>query len=361
MQGAPTLRMLAKTAGVSKTTVSLALRDHPRIRLAVRQRIQRLAEEVGYRPNAIVANLLAQLRCSKTSAYQSTLGLLCVAQDHSILETSPTVRSWVAGCRARAPEQGYGFDEFSLHQLDVAPDRVVQILDARGIRGVVVIGMHEREAVSPELTPVWERSASVAIGARPRWPPIHFVSNDQYVTVAQALREVLRLGYRRPGLCIASHVDRIVENKFSAGFWAAHERLFGGPHVPMFDLQPGSEKAFTRWLELHRADVILTIHLEVQEWIAALGLAVPEDIGLVHLDRSGEFESWAGMQQNSDLIGRSAIDMVIGQLHRNEFGVPAVQKSLLINSTWVPGPTVRSQQAPPSVLAAKGGRPHRRR
>ena len=346
MDDAPTLRTLAKMAGVSKTTVSLCLRDHPRIRPEVRLRVQRLAADAGYRPNALVANLFAQLRSSKTSTYQSTLGLLCVAKDPSELETVPTFRSWIAGCRARATEQGYGFDPLWIYEPGISPARLVSILDARNIRGLAVAGFYEGEAIPPEFDPIWRRSAAVAIGTRPVWPVIHFVSNDQYVTTFRAVREVARLGYRRLGLCLASHIDNIVENKFTAGFGAAQKRLALGQEVPVFDLQPGTRKLFALWLERHRPEVILTIHAEVREWVASLGLAVPDDIGLVQLDKSEETSDWAGMQQNSELIGRSAIDMVIGQLHRNESGLPPVQKSMLINSTWSPGATVCDKTMP---------------
>ncbi len=344
MDSTPSIRVLAQVAGVSKTTVSLALRDHPRIRPEVRRRIQQLAAEAGYRPNALVANLLAQLRSSKTSTYQSTLGLLCVDKDQSILKNSPTVQSWVTGCQARATEQGYSLDWFWLHEPGISPARLVQILDTRNIRGLAVVGLHEGAAMPRKFDPIWRRSAPVALGARPTSPAIHFVSNDQYVTVTQATREVVRLGYRRPGLCMASHVDDIVENKFSAGFGAACEKLLNGPRLPVFDVQPGAKKNFVRWMEQNRPDVILTIHVETREWIASLGLKIPDDIGLVHLDKSGAVEDWAGMQQNSELIGRSAMDMVIGQLHRNESGVPSFQKCMLINSTWVPGSTVCDRQ-----------------
>jgi hypothetical protein len=40
------------------------------------------------------------------------------------------------------------------------------------------------------------------------------------------------------------------------------------------------------------------------------------------------------------------VDMVVGQLHRNEFGVPPFQKCMFISGTWVNGPTVRSQNSP---------------
>ena len=343
MGDAPTLRTLAKVMGVSKTTISLALRDHPKIRVEVRERIQRLAAEAGYRPNALVANLFAQLRSSKTSAYQSTLGLLCVAKDPSELETVPTFRSWIAGCRARAAEQGYGFDQLWIYEPSMTPARLVKILDTRNIRGLAVAGFYEGESLSKDFDAVWSRSSAVALGTRPTWPLIHFVSNDQYVTAFRAVHELAALGYRRLGLCLGSHVDNIVENKFSAGFHAAQTRLALPPDVPVFDLQPGARKLFAQWLQHHRPEVILTIHSEVREWAASLGLSVPADLGLVHLDKSVETHDWAGMQQNNELIGRSTMDMVIGQIHRNESGVPPIQKSMLINSTWSLGATVHKE------------------
>ena len=352
MSSQPTLRTLAQAAGVSKTTVSLALRDHSRIRPEVRQRIQQLAEKAGYHRNALVANLFAQLRSSKTSTYQSTLGLLCVAKDPSELDTVPTFRAWIGGCRARATELGYGLDQLWLYEPGVSPARLVEILDARNIRGLAVAGFYEGEAIPREFDSIWRRSAAVALGTRPLWPLIHFVSNDQYVTVCRAVRELAALGYRRLGLCLGSHVDDIVENKFSAGFCAAQKRLSLEQDVPILDLRPHGLKSFAAWLQRYSPEVILTIHPEVREWITSLGRAIPDDIGLVQLDKSSETRDWAGMEQNSEVIGRSAIDMVIGQLHRNESGPAVIQKSMLINSTWSPGVTLR----PPVKAAA-----HKRR
>lgn len=349
MGDGPTLRTLAQMAGVSKTTVSLCLRDHPKISPKVRQRIQSLAAEAGYHRNALVSNLFAQLRSSKTSTYQSTLGLLCVAKDPTELETVPTFRAWTAGCRARATEEGYGIDQLWIHEPGITPARLVTILDSRNIRGLAVAGFYEGEAIPRVFDPIWRRSAAVAIGTRPVWPVIHFVSNDQYVTVSRAVREVASLGYRRLGLCLGSHIDDIVENKFTAGFHSVQKRLALKADIPVFDLQPGSKKSFARWLESHRPEVILTVHTEVRDWVAASGFQIPDEVGVVQLDKSSETGDWAGMRQNSELIGRSAIDMVIGQIHRNESGLPTVQKSMLIESTWSPGATLRDR----GLLSAK--------
>ena len=77
----PTMHQIAERAGVGKATVSLALRDDPRLRPETRQRIQRLAAEMGYRTNPTVANLMAQLRASRSSKYQAAIGLLNASPD----------------------------------------------------------------------------------------------------------------------------------------------------------------------------------------------------------------------------------------------------------------------------------------
>ena len=54
-----TLADIAAKAAVHVTTVSLALRNHPRLPEATRQRIQALAEELGYRPDPMLRALVA--------------------------------------------------------------------------------------------------------------------------------------------------------------------------------------------------------------------------------------------------------------------------------------------------------------
>jgi LacI family transcriptional regulator len=54
-----TQRDLAKMAGVSHTTVSLALRQHPSISDETRARILKLAHKLSYRPDPMLAALNA--------------------------------------------------------------------------------------------------------------------------------------------------------------------------------------------------------------------------------------------------------------------------------------------------------------
>ena len=61
------LREIAAAAGVSVMTVSLALRGNPRISIATRDRIKRLADELGYHPDPELSRLMNHLRTSRTA------------------------------------------------------------------------------------------------------------------------------------------------------------------------------------------------------------------------------------------------------------------------------------------------------
>lgn len=335
------MRDIAERAGVGKATVSLALRDDPRLRAETRQRIQKLAAEMGYRANATVASLMAQLRASRSPKYRATLGLVNASSDPRTLTGLHTFREWAEGCAQRAAQLGYALDHFWLHQPGVGPARLAEILESRNIRGLIVAALLDERALPPAFARVWENFACVVVGIRPAEPALHFASNDQYATALRAVQELARLGYERPGLVIHPKVDGIVERRFSAGFWAGQEALGAAGRVPVFPFDPADKAGFRAWVEAHEPDGILCLHPEIRGWLEQMGRRVPESVGIAHLDYSNaELTGWAGMQQNNNLVGAAAVDLVIGQLHRNEAGVPDFRKSILIESTWVPGGTM---------------------
>jgi len=337
---APSMREIAERAGVGKATVSLALRDDPRLRPETRRRIQKLAAKMGYRTNVTVANLMAQLRVSRTPKYRGTLGLLNVSSDPRILTGLCTFREWVKGCEERAVQLGYSLDPFWLHEPGISATRLAQILKSRNIRGLVVVGLLDSTGLPDEFEVIWKRFACIVIGVRPAWPPLSFCSNDQYATAMYTVQRLWSYGYRRIGLVIRPEMDAIIERRFSAGFWAGQEGLEGCERIPAFPFHPTREVSFRAWYAQHRPDAIVCVHHEIKKLLEDMGVKVPEDVAIAHLDRNEELPDWSGMNQNNTLIGIAAIDMLVGQLHRNEVGLAAFPKASLVQSAWVDGPTV---------------------
>jgi LacI family transcriptional regulator len=347
---------IAERAGVGKATVSLALRDDPRLRPETRRRIQRVAAEMGYRTNATVANLMAQLRASGSSRFHATLGLLNTSGDPAALSGPPASREWVAGCRDRAAQLGYGLDPFWLHEPGVTPARLAAILDSRNIRGLVISPLVD-SSLPDGFDLLARKYACVLFGLRPVWPPLNFTTNDQFSTAFRAVGRLWESGYRRIGLVLSADLDAIVDHRFSAGFWAGQEARPGCRRLPLLPFHPGRKASFRTWYSQHRPDAILCIHDEVKTWLDEMRIQVPEEVGLAHLDRHDDIPDWSGMRQNNTLIGAAAIDMLVGQLHRNEIGLPDSPKASFIQSTWVeaattqPGNATSSKSIRESALA----------
>ena len=88
------------------------------------------------------------------------------------------------------------------------------------------------------------------------------------------------------------------------------------------------------------------MHEEIRQWLEEMGIDVPGEVGLAHLDRHDELPDWSGMHQNSLLVGAAAVDMLVGQLHRGENGLPDSGKASFVQSVWIDGgTTVRKENS----------------
>src|SRR4051812_23519562 len=72
----PSYQDIAKKAKVSIMTVSLALRNSPRVSQQTRTRIRRIADRLGYRADPQIAAMMGYLRTRRTTKDQPVLALI---------------------------------------------------------------------------------------------------------------------------------------------------------------------------------------------------------------------------------------------------------------------------------------------
>jgi LacI family transcriptional regulator len=309
-----------------------------------RQRIRKIAEKMGYQPNAIVSHLMAQLRASRTSRFQAKLALVNANLDPRAFTEHPTIPTYVEGCEARAQRLGYSFDRFWLHDPTLTAERWLRILQTRAIRGIVIVGLMDQNRLPPQFVPVWQGLPTVVTGVRTREPSLSFCCVDHHTLALMALEKALSLGYQRPALVLDEVIDNLVERRFSAGFLTGQRSLPKNRQIPLFTSISKAQKdptQFFAWMDRHSPDVIFTLYNVVFQWLKQRRLRVPEDIGVIQLEWRETRPEIAGFNQHNRVTGEAAVDMVVSQIHNNEVGVQEFPRATLIGASWVDGPSVR--------------------
>lgn len=341
-----TMAQIAAEAGVSKNTVSLALRGDRQVTAATRERIEQISDRLGYQRNPLMSHLMAVLRQQHPVNYRCNLALINAHRDQHAFSRNATVPAYVEGCLRRAKVRGYRFDEFWLHDPNLNGNRLHRILRTRGIRGLIIIGLFDDQHLPESFRNIWENYPAVVTGVRTTDPALPFSCVDHHEAVLSAMQNIHRLGYRRPALVMHERINRLVDGRFVGAFKVAQGSLDEADAVPPF-LHPGDDiprlHAFKEWLDAHRPDVLITLNHAVREWLDELRIRVPADIGLVQLELHRGCEGWAGINQHNDIAGEAAVDMVGTLMQTNQFGSAIPPFATLIGGSWVDGNTVRMQ------------------
>ncbi|MEZ0298752.1 MAG: LacI family DNA-binding transcriptional regulator [Candidatus Methylacidiphilales bacterium] len=344
---------VARAVGVSKNTVSLALRNDPQIPPARREEIWQTAQRLGYSKNAVVGHLMAQLRTDNGIKPRSTLALINANADPEAFTRHPTVPTYVAGCRRQAAAHGYTLNDFWLHDPAVSGERLSKIFRTRNVRGAILVGLMKTNRLPERMAAIWSEFPCVVTGVRTREPALSFACADHHMLTLRACEHALRLGYRRPALVLDGVIDELVERRFTAGMAIAQNTLPASRRLnPFYQVEDARKDStlIATWFRREKPDVILSLYHVVRDWLREMNLSSPSNVGLIQLERRNDNPDWAGMNQHNDIVGEAAVEMVIGMIHKGECGVPVYPRATLIGSTWTDGATV--QVAPSSELSA---------
>src|SRR5882724_3579533 len=156
-----TLAQVAVKAGVHVTTVSLALRNHPRLPTTTRQRIQALAQQMGYAPDPFLRALVAYRGRVMTRQNPPTLAYVTNWATRWGWKKVTAHPDFYAGALAKANELGYKLDHFWMRDEGMSQERLGQILYSRGISGLI-IASHGRE-MGDALAFDWANFSAVKI------------------------------------------------------------------------------------------------------------------------------------------------------------------------------------------------------
>ena len=317
----PTIRVIAQALGLSRTTVSDALRGVGRIDADTAKRVQRYAARVGYRPNPLTGSVMSSIRLGHARSFRGSLAVVDIAEPGR-MPHGPFHVELVAGIRRRSEDLGFAVEEFIAGPTALPLPRLDSILQSRGIHGVVVLPSW----FSPDLTGLqWENYAGIYTDYVIERPSLHSVCADHYHLIITAMDTIKQRGYRRPGMLMQVRRDERIELRQTAAFRAFQATYFPDKPVPILIRAeaPLLEEDFPAWFRRHKPDIVLSHFEETLDWMTACGARVPETHGFVALNVTTCRRPAAGLDLQGRPIGSRAAEMLIGQILRNERGLPA--------------------------------------
>lgn len=342
MEKRTTIRDIAAKAGMHFTTVALALRNSPRINPETRERIQKLAEELGYRPDPMLAALNVYRHSQAAPQYQATIAWVNNWPERDLLYSIPEFKQYYEGAIDRARERGYIVEEFWLHEPGMQSERLHSILHARNVRALILA---PQPSTQPNPMFRYDEFSEIALGYSIRPSIYHLVTNHHFHTITLILGKLKELGYKRVGLCVDPLWEDKVENAWLSGLmlWQSQN-----PEMARLPIYTGKTSVICSetlqelkdWIDEHQPDVLVS-HNKALQLLRELKYKIPEEIGFASLVAQRGDTQISGAYQNDYLVGQKAVDLLIDMLLRDEKGAPKVAIRTLVESEWIPGSTLR--------------------
>jgi LacI family transcriptional regulator len=337
-----TTRDIAQAAGVNQSTVSRALRNDPSVSLPVRENIRAVADRLGYRPNPFVAAFTAQVRGYRRSPQHATIAVLNAYPEE---EQHEFLTRYTEGAADRAEQLGFKVDVFHYHQLQRKQARLLTILHSRSIRGLLILPLPFTETLRGLDV---SHLACATIDLTENTPPINHAVPDYFRHMQTALARLEATGCSRIGFCTKTNEMKGFARYLTASYLLWQQQLPVAARLPVFidearpDRRSGGRDAFLRWLEETRPNAIVANGLQVLLWMREAGIKVPDEIGFAGLSWDEQRADVTGIDQCQHLIGAAAVDLVVSQIYRNEYGLPEAMKTVFIDGVWREGETLRA-------------------
>jgi DNA-binding LacI/PurR family transcriptional regulator len=189
------VRQIASRAGVSITTVSRVLNNHPQVSEEMREKVLAATTKAGY-----VQSVGRRSTTNIAFAYtgESSLG-------------SPFDAALMQGMAQVMEEFGFDLTVLDARRAKLPYETYSQMFLRKGIRGAILRTTAQTQAVCEAIAA--ENFPAVVVGSRFNAPQVNFVDCNSGESSREAVEHLIGLGHRRIALCVnvvddSNHADR---------------------------------------------------------------------------------------------------------------------------------------------------------
>jgi LacI family transcriptional regulator/LacI family repressor for deo operon, udp, cdd, tsx, nupC, and nupG len=248
----------------------------------------------------------------------------------------PTYSEYFQGAVVQAEKLGFKLEIFNLEAKELTAGRLDKIFHARGVRGILLC---PQPGLISELSFPWSDFSIVTLGCTLRNPTFHSIAPAHFRHMVQCMSEMRRHGYRRIGFCITYDHDFRVDHNYRAGYLREGAAAIGTHIPPVFfnknlALNP---RTLHDWLKQHNPDAIVAGDYRIQEFLQALRIRIPDDLGVACPCLSNDKSEISGVFEDAVYIGRVAIDKLAVLVEAGVRGIPELPQGVHIQGKWIDG------------------------
>jgi DNA-binding LacI/PurR family transcriptional regulator len=329
-------REIARRAGVSVATVSLALSHHPRITASTRQKVVRIARALAYTPKKELAQIMGAIRRKRPEL--ETLALVTNWPVRSPWKTNVYMRQFHETITRRASELGYQIEEFWMNEPGMNPKRLPKILHARNIPGLII----PPAFIAGKRLPFDVSAVAVASHGRIFWQPkLNRVEADVHYNTLLALKKMSQLGYRRIGLLCLGNTSVVHDHQIESAYSYYQSQGKIESDMRPFLRNDHSLDGLMDWLHQFRPESLLSTDPGVLPWLKNAKLKVPHEIGFAVMGVIAELGDCAGINVRPELLDAALVEMVVSQITLGERGIPMAPRATIIEGIWQSGGTLQ--------------------
>ncbi len=338
------IKDIAKAAGVSHSTVSRSLSDSPLVKLDTKMRIQRLAREMGYIPDAWARSLVM--------GQTQTVGVVVTTI------ADPFIAQVVQGIESTASEHGYSVILASSNSDPSREIAAVEMLRSKRVDGVIVTSSRVGALYQDHLERIGVPVVLLNNHSEQSGRYLFSVTVDNHHGGYIATRHLIELGHRRIAYITGPSNHSSNTGRLSGYHQALSEaglEFDAALVVPGNGRVEGGEQA---WLALPKAPEQFTAAFCYND-MTAIGLlhgarqrqlCVPQDLSVVGFDdipfAALIHPPLTTIAQPQFEMGRQAMQMALG-LMRSQTPTDSQVTDITIQGQLV----VRESSGPPRALA----------
>jgi LacI family transcriptional regulator len=337
-----TLQDIGRKLGLSATTISLALRNHPRISRETKERISVLLEEMKYEPNRVARALV--------TGKSNLIGVIVPnSSDQYYAEVFRGIEdaARLANYHVLLSNGSYDLEGYA--------DRVKEMMGLR-VEGIIAAPPFMSE--KPKLPRFWqdlrESDFQVVMVNRQLDPPLfHQVAADYASGVRMAVEALASMGHRRVAYISGEPAMLPIRQRLAAFRKASRKQAFDDdPELfenSLLTFAGGYDACRRLWLKLKRKPTAIvsfsdTVAVGVLRYLHEQKVAVPEEVSVVGCDGTtvGEFTYSSLTTVSTPMydVGKQAFDLLLGAIAGKTTGPQSLILPVRLTLRESVGPTL---------------------